>query len=429
VRKLLPLILTLPLLLLAGCGGGGGGGTTTTGPTPPSTPPTQSMATAGPPNVESMTIDTGPAGLSPPAVNTAYISVTICVPGTQTCETIDHVEIDTGSIGLRLLASAVGTLPLPAVTDATINGNPLAECLTFADNTSSYGSVNVADVTLPVSGEAAANINVQIIGATSAGSQGNASNPACAGTANNTVDTFGANGILGVGPVLTDCNTAGPCAPGGASAVYYSCPTATSCSGFSATVAEQLQNPVSLFATDNNGVIVELPTISPNGAVDPTPAVIVFGIGTQSNNALGSAIQLLADPDTGEISATLNGGAALSAYMDSGSNANFFTDSSLATCGPGANSTFYCPTATVTEDVILTGFDGSAPTVGNFNVADATTLFSNVTFTAFNDLGAPAFSGSTSTLDLGLPFFYGHNIYLAIETPSNPTPYFALAAN
>jgi hypothetical protein len=428
VRKLLPLILTLPLLLLAGCGGGGGGGTTTTGPTPPATPPTQSMATAGPPNVESMTIDTGPAGLTPPAVNTAYISVTICVPGTQTCQTIDHVEIDTGSIGLRLLASAV-TLTLPAVTDATINGNPLAECLTFADNTSSYGSVNVADMTLPVSGEAAASVNVQIIGATSVGTQGNASDPACAGTANNTVDTFGANGILGVGPVLTDCNPSGSCTPGGASAVYYSCPTVTSCSGFSATVAQQLQNPVSLFAKDNNGVIVELPTISPNGVADPSPAVIVFGIGTESNNALGSAIKLVADPDTGEINATLNAGAALTAYMDSGSNANFFADSSLATCGPSADSTFFCPTTTVTEDVILTGFDGSAPTVGNFDVADATTLFSNATFTAFNDLGAPAFAGSTSSLDLGLPFFFGHNIYLAIESTNNPTPYFALAAN
>jgi hypothetical protein len=428
VRKLLPLILTLPLVLLAGCGGGGGGGTTTTGPTPPATPPTQSMATAGPPNVESMTIDTGPAGLTPPAVNTAYISVTICVPGTQTCQTIDHVEIDTGSIGLRLLASAV-TLTLPAVTDGTINGNPLAECLTFADNTSSYGSVNVADMTLPVSGEAAASVNVQIIGAASVGTQGNASDPACAGTANNTVDTFGANGILGVGPVLSDCNPSGSCTPGGASAVYYSCPTVTSCSGFSATVAQQLQNPVSLFATDNNGVIVELPTISPNGVADPSPAVIVFGIGTESNNALGSAIKLVADPDTGEINATLNAGAALTAYMDSGSNANFFADSSLATCGPSADSTFFCPTTTVTEDVILTGFDGSAPTVGNFDVADATTLFSNATFTAFDDLGAPAFAGSTSSLDLGLPFFFGHNIYLAIESTSNPTPYFALAAN
>jgi hypothetical protein len=386
------------------------------------------MATAGPPNVESMTIDAGPAGLNPPAVNTAYISVQICVPGSQTCQTIDHVEIDTGSIGLRLLASAV-TLTLPAVTDATINGNPLAECLTFADNTSSYGSVNLADMTLPVSGETAANVNVQIIGATSVGAAGNASNPACAGTPNDTVATFGANGILGVGPVLTDCNAAGSCTPGGASAVYYSCPTATTCSGFSASVAQQIQNPVSLFATDNNGVIVELPSISANGAADPSPAVIVFGIGTQSNNALGSAIKLVADPSTGEISATLNGGAALTSYMDSGSNANFFADSSLATCGPGADSTFYCPTATVTEDVTLTGFDGSAPTVGNFDVADASALFSNATFTAFNDLGAPAFSGSTSTLDLGLPFFFGHNIYLAIESTSNPTPYFALAAN
>src|SRR5271154_3674844 len=28
-----------------------------------------------------------------------YISVTICVPGTTTCQTIDHIDVDTGSVG------------------------------------------------------------------------------------------------------------------------------------------------------------------------------------------------------------------------------------------------------------------------------------------------------------------------------------------
>ena len=379
------------------------------------------MATAGPPNVESMVIDAGPAGLSPSAVNTAYISVTVCVPGTTTCQTIDHVEIDTGSVGLRLLSSVL-TVALPGEMDSS--GNPLAECLMFADNTEAYGAVGVADMTLPVSGETAASVNVQLIGAASAG------NPpaACTGTANNTVDSFGANGILGVGPVMTDCNPTGNCTPG-ASASYYGCPTPTTCAAeASVSVVQQVPNPVSLFATDNNGVIVELPSISADGAASPGPAVIVFGIGTESNNGLGSAVPLVADPDTGEISATLNG-TSLSSYMDSGSNANFFADSSLATCGPSANSTFYCPTTTVTEDATLTSFDGSNPTVGNFNVADAATLFANTTFTAFDDLGAPAFTGSTTDLDLGLPFFFGHNIYLAIESSTANTPYFAIASN
>jgi hypothetical protein len=173
------------------------------------------IATAGPPNVETLAVDAGPAGLSPPAVNTAFVSVTVCVPGTSTCQTIDHVEVDTGSIGLRLISSAV-TVSLPALLDGA--SRPLAECLQFADGTS-WGSVATADVTLPVSGESAKGVNVQLIGAASAGSPP----AACTGMPENTVSTFGANGILGVGPFNNDCNSTGNCTPGTQSANYYYC--------------------------------------------------------------------------------------------------------------------------------------------------------------------------------------------------------------
>lgn len=183
--------------------------------TTPGTPAASPTATAGPPNVEHVVIDSGPSGLSPPAVNTPFISVTVCVPGTSDCQTIDHVEVDTGSVGLRLIASVV-TLALPGLKDAS--NNPLAECLQFADGTS-WGSVVTADITMPTSGKAAKGVNVQLIGASAAG------NPpaACTGTAENTVNTFGANGIIGVGPFTNDCNVSGDCAPGGQSANYYFC--------------------------------------------------------------------------------------------------------------------------------------------------------------------------------------------------------------
>ena len=151
-------------------------------------------------------MDGGPAGLSPPAVDTGYVSVTVCVPGTSTCQTIDHVEVDTGSIGLRLISSVV-TVSLPALLDSA--SRPLAECLQFADGTS-WGSVVTADVTMPVSGESAKGVNVQLIGAAAAGSPP----AACTGTPENTVSTFGANGILGVGPFNNDCDSTGDCAPG-----------------------------------------------------------------------------------------------------------------------------------------------------------------------------------------------------------------------
>lgn len=175
----------------------------------------QTIATAGAPNVEPVLVDGGPTGLSPSSVNTPFISVTVCVPGTNNCQTIDHVEVDTGSIGLRLVASVV-SINLPAVNDSS--NNPLAECLQFADGTS-WGSVATADVTLPTSGETAKGVNVQLIGASSAGSPPSG----CTGTPENTLDSFGAKGIIGVGPFVNDCNSGGDCTPGNQSANYYYC--------------------------------------------------------------------------------------------------------------------------------------------------------------------------------------------------------------
>ena len=176
---------------------------------------TQSIATTGPPNVEPLIVDGGPSGLPTRAVNVPFISVRICVPGTTTCQTIDHVVVDTGSVGLRLMASVV-TISLPALTD--LSSRPLAECLQFASGTT-WGSVATADLTLPISGESARGVNVQLIGASSVGSPPSG----CAGMAINTVETFGANGIIGVGPFVNDCNATGECEPAVQSANYYYC--------------------------------------------------------------------------------------------------------------------------------------------------------------------------------------------------------------
>lgn len=418
----LPALVLIPVML-AGCGGGGGSSTVST--TPPSgggTGTTATIATAGPPNVEPLVIDSGPAGLPEPTANVAYVTITVCVPGSTTqCQSVDHVEIDTGSVGLRLLASALTSVTLPGEGDGA--GNLLGECLEFADNTTAWGEVVQADVQLPVSGETTASttgppLNVQLIGAAATG----ATPPAgCTGTAQDTVDDFGANGVLGVGPFGTDCND-GPCSPGN-TAGYYSCPTSGAiCTAFTASEAQQLQNPVTLFAKDNNGSIVELPAIAAAGATDPSGGVIVFGIGTESNNAIGSATELTADLDTGVISATYNGATYPTSYLDSGSNANFVNGSGAATC---TDNPFLCPTATLSESATLTGTNTSA--TASFTIANADSLFSgSATLTAFNDLGAAGFDAQS--LDLGLPFFFGQNVYLGIETET-AAPFFAAIAN
>ena len=95
------------LLLLAACGGSGGGassGGSSSSSSSGGTPPPALT------NFTTVTVDAGPAALNVgadayTATNVPYVTVTVCAPGSTTnCQTIDHVLLDTGSVGLRLEA-------------------------------------------------------------------------------------------------------------------------------------------------------------------------------------------------------------------------------------------------------------------------------------------------------------------------------------
>lgn len=193
------------------------------------------------------------------------------------------------------------------------------------------------------------------------------------------------------------------------------------CTTVTVSAAQQLQNPVMLLSKDNNGVIVELPPVGPTGAASVS-GVLVLGIGTEANNGLAGATQLNGDPNTGSITATLNGTAYNMSFLDSGSNGNFFTDSSIPVC---SDAQFYCPGAnTVNESATLQGSNGAMATA-DFSVADADTLFSaNPSFTAFSNLAGPNPATDTSAVDLGLPFFYGRNIFTGFANTAGTTPPF-----
>ncbi len=146
-------------------------------------------------------------------------------------------------------------VPTPLADPAT--GNPLMECLQFADGYS-WGSVASADVT--IGGRALPSMAIQVIGDPAAGT---APTSCVSGPPESTVAEFGANGVLGIGNFLQDCGAA--CAGTIEPATYYICPGGT-CSGTALPVANQLQNPVSLFSTDNNGVMISLPAVASPGA-------------------------------------------------------------------------------------------------------------------------------------------------------------------
>jgi hypothetical protein len=356
-------------------------------------------------------VDGGPADVP----NLVFTSVTICAPGSSNCQTIDHVQVDTGSSGLRLIASALSsTLPLPQQSDA--NGDPLVECAQFVDGFT-WGSVKMADIR--IAGEQANSVPVQIIG--DPAFPAIPASCSSSGPPENTVASFGANGLIGVGLFAQDC---GPgCAQAAFPGAYYGCP-ATGCRPVAVALTQQLQNPVTLFSSDNNGVVIQLPAVPAAGSQTVSGSMI-FGIGTQSNNGLGGATVLTTDPNLGTITTTLNGQVFTNSYIDIGTSTIHFGIDNFPICN-GIGLGFYCPATTQNLAATLRGANQATEGVG-FSVANADQLFNgNPTFNVFNDVAAPA--GDTSTFGWGSPFFYGRTVFTAIEqrsTPGGMGPYFA----
>jgi Protein of unknown function (DUF3443) len=369
-------------------------------------------------NVQAITVNIGPTAGPPinePYIDGAFTSVTVCVPGSATnCQTISGILVDTGSSGLRILSSAL-SISLTQQTGA--NGNPIVECLPFVDGFT-WGPVQTADMT--IAGEQAKSLPIQVIGSTNFSTipGGCSSN----GAPEDDLASLGANGILGVGNYAQDCG--GACTVSGASnpGLYYACP-ATGCVITTESIANQVQNPVVLFATDNNGVIIELPAVS--GAEASVTGSLIFGIGTQSNNGLGSATVYTIDPSTGNFTTAFNGATYEDAsYIDSGSNALYFLDSKTISIPTCADYTFwYCPATTQNLSATNQGTNGASGSV-DFVVGNADTLTSNASTGAANGLAGP----NSGMFGWGLPFFFGRNVYTAIEgqnTPGGAGPYWA----
>jgi Protein of unknown function (DUF3443) len=372
------------------------------------------------PNVAALNVTTGPVGNS---ANLAFVSLTICAPGTTTCQTVDNIQVDTGSAGLRILQSAIPSLILPTLTDTT--GNTLDNCAQFADTSYLWGPVQQADI--KIGGEVAGSALIQTVSTSTSGIPTACSSGSGPGD-ENTPTALGANGILGVGLEPTDCTFAGSnFCDGSVSSppnVYFSCPS----SGCAATdlpievpASDQVINPVVLFAADNNGVVLQLPSVLSTAAT--VSGSLIFGIATEPNNGLGSATlfglgvndnfdTLYTDPTFGLQNLT-------DSIIDSGSNA-FYFPSSLTVCSDA--TFFYCP-ALLTPQTATNEGTNNVPSIVNFSVDNADNLFNNNPGdAAFGTLAGPFGSpntctsnGGSCTFDWGLPFFYGKTVFTAID--------------
>jgi hypothetical protein len=389
---------------LLGCGGSSKSKTTT-----PTT--TQTIVTSGA-NVAALTVNSGVAGIG--YVNGGFVSVTVCVHGTTTCQTIDNVLVDTGSSGLRVLSSV---LTLPLTPQDASSGNPVFECFPFVSGYT-WGPVETADI--EIASEKASSAPIQIVGTSETVPSGCLSFGI---PSSNTVSTLGANGIIGVGLFAQDCGGACALATGTNSqnpGLYYECPT-SGCVEIAESTAQQVPNPVSLFATDNNGVIIELPAVS--GGEPSISGSLVFGIGTESNNSLSGATVYTADAD-GNFTTTYNGTPYTSSFIDSGSNGFFFLDSSVSGVPPTCsdNTSFYCPSSTTTITATNEGANQASGSV-SFQVANADTLFSNSADYVYGDLGGVF--NSPLGFDFGLPFFFGQNVFTGLQSTTYANGYWA----
>ncbi len=358
-------------------------------------------------------VDSGPANTGY-NVNRLYTTVTVCFPGSATqCQTIDHVLVDTGSIGLRLLSSVLAPgLNLSRITSN--RGFPLLGCMQFIDQSFAWGPVATADIHL--GGKMAANTPIQII----ADPAFNPLAAACAtGTPLQTANNLGANGILGLGMQRQDCGSS--CATFSSNGVYYTC-TDSNCTGTIASLAQQVAHPVPKFSTDNNGLLVDLPPVNTLSAATLSGSLI-FGIGSQSNNALATSTPVLTASNG--ISTSFGGRTFPITYLDTGSNGNFFDSTgTLTACGTGISG-FYCPATTTAFSATLTGSNGQTLPV-SFSVANASALFDT------RQAVLPQLAGDLPDLtafDFGLPFFYGRRVYFGIEDVNRVGAFVAFEAS
>lgn len=414
-------------------------------------PSTVSLSGQGITNALAATVDVGPSLLTGAAVNpgrsvnTLYVSITVCTPGsTSQCQVIDHVEVDTGSVGLRLMSQVLSSAK---PTPAKVGSNALNECVQFADGYT-WGSVGALDVQL--GGQTIPSVAVNVMGDPAAGTVpadcSTLAGGATPGSYLNESDVydFGANGVLGIGNFLQDCGPA--CASSVQAGTYYSC-SANSCAGTTLSLSSQVQNPASLLSGGiNTGVVVSLPPVTTFGTLGSPGAnslngYVYFGINTTASNTLGAQGVYTVNA-SGELSTTFLTTTLASSIIDSGSNAYFFPDAAIPNCPSLDEAAFFCPASQFAGSATITGSNGVATSVVSFAIDNAANLFQDYTGTLIADGSSgctsvggcvglsnvlsvlPTLGGSNGSgvlanaFDWGLPFFYGRPVYVLFEPAS-----------
>jgi hypothetical protein len=411
--------------LVPGCGAGIGGGGGTAPPAPA-------------PVANSVDVSVGP-GPTNNAVNFAFVSVTVCNPGgMNACTTIPDVLVDTGSSGLRILASAPGISGL-TLGGVTVAGSAIYECVPYADGSYLWGQVMSADVSM--AGENATTVPVQILADTPMPTNVASECDPLGGPNLTAASALQANGILGIGVTTADCGTA--CSTSNPLPFYWLCTSSSACSGTAfLPMATQTSNPVAFFNRDDNGVILAMSSVAAGGAASAT-GILTFGVGTQSDNALSSSAKVyplsedfLFGAQYHTILATYNG-TTYPALIDSSASSNLFLDAPTVAAASAGSAITYCPGSSYlfclsagTASPLSLPFtakdsNGDSSTV-NLSIGDAMTLLNSSILLGGANTAVPGLTGGYALggndyVDLGLPFFYNRTVYVGYSGQALPT--------
>jgi hypothetical protein len=413
-------LLAASLFYLAGCGGN------------PCTSSTDVPTLASPPtgnNVMQITVNGSLCSGVNNYANEPCASVTICDPATPTnCVTINNILVDTGSFGLRVFQSELTSLGL--TQEVLSPGNNIAECVTFGDGSSEWGPVATANIT--IGGETAQNVPIQMVNSTYA------TPPAACNSENSVPDTdpseAGFNGILGVGLLAQDCGTS--CQTVRRNGQYYTCNAAgTICT--EATVPnsspnQQVTNPISMLPTDNNGILMELPSVNETCGAASATGYMVFGVATETNNNPNTNPNIFPNDTNGtptvfgtdqygNISTVFTAyqTSPMTSFVDSGSSDYFIPPpgSAFPDCSDSEGQTyegFYCPSSNTGLSAVNTNASGTSVTgTVNFNLNNAYNLLTSGN-AVFSNIAGLSGTGNNAFFDYGLPFFYGRTVAFGI---------------
>ncbi|MDN2704335.1 DUF3443 family protein [Janthinobacterium sp. SUN100] len=369
-------------------------------------------AVIGDDNVAPIYVDAGPANGNGNTPNAIFVDVKICAPGnTNNCAVIDHVLVDTGSVGLRVFAADMPSQLLGSLASATSGGEPLGQCISFISGTT-WGSVRKADIRMGGTnqgGKLATNMAIQIIADPGAKFASIPASCQTQGTMLKTAADVGAKGIIGVGLFAQDCGSA--CTVF-AAPVYYAC-SSVPCRQIPVPLADQVGNPLTGFGADNNGNIIILPPLS-NHVAERAEGMLIFGLGTRSNNALPAGSSVLGATNLGYFSSDFNGRTLSNSFIDSGSSINFFPAGGNFISCSGAISSFFCPGGTLSLTASNTGRAGTVSSVSILTVDASAAFTAHPTAHAFEGL-AGAVGAPYLTLNMGASFFFGRSVGMLID--------------